>query len=86
MDKFLRRKFIFIVWEVIYFTTHTQKKTKDENTENTQKQCVEEAQKETIRLIDVWPPQSIKSISLQGQDQMNLFLFTGKIWFQVKCF
>ena len=62
----------------LFHHTHT-KKTKDENTENTQKQCVEEAQKETIRLIDVWPPQSIKSISLQGQDQMNLLLFTGKI-------
>ena len=60
MDKFLRRKFIFVVWEVIYFTTEKKKKTKEENTENTQKQCVEEAQKETIRLIDVGPPQSIR--------------------------
>ena len=32
----------------LYFTTQ---KTKDKNTENTPKQCGEEAQKETIRLI-----------------------------------
>ena len=58
MDKFLRRRFIFVVWEVIYFTT--EKKNQRWDTENTQKQCVEEAQKETIRLIDAGPRQGIK--------------------------
>ena len=43
-----------------YLFHHRKKRKQTRDTENTQKQCVEEAQKETIRLIDVGPTQGIK--------------------------
>ena len=51
-------------FSLVYFTTENQKKRKDTNTKNTQMQCGEEAQKETIRLIDIGFPQSIYSSEL----------------------
>ena len=51
-------------FSLFYFTTENHKKGKDKNTENTQMQCGEEAQKETIRLIDIGFPQSSYSSEL----------------------
>ena len=59
MDNFFFKKVHFYCLRG-YLFHHRKKKAKDENTESTQKQCVDEAQKETIRLIDVGPPQSIR--------------------------
>ena len=36
-------------FSLFYFTTENQKKRKDKNTENTQMQCGEEAQKEQLQ-------------------------------------
>ena len=38
-------------FSLFYFTTENQKKRKDKNTENTQMQCGEEAQKEIYKLL-----------------------------------